>query len=408
MRIASQQMYSVGLRNMLSQQAEVLKTQQQVSSGKKFEYAAEDPVGALSSATLQRSIDRIDQYDKNIGLVQTRLSLEETAVTGSVNILQRVRELVLVSNNATQNDESRQSTAKEIREQVKALMQLANSQDGSGRYLFGGYNNDAVPYAVNGTGTVATTPRTVSVPSSAITDFTAIAAGEFSINGVGIEVPANGTTAADRANDLLTAINAKTAETGVSASVSGGNLTLTSADSFTVMSENPAKTGISSYDPHWVRQVEISPGRTIGDSDSLLGLFEQAPVNPADPSAGVLNAFKVLEDIALELETPEATTPRPTGPLKLSDRLTQAIKDLDSVLGHFIDTRSSIGVRQLSLDNQLEMNADTKLQLVSLKSDNEDVDLAESYSRLSLQLTGLEAAQKAFVQVQGLSLFKYL
>ena len=41
-------------------------------------------------------------------------------------------------------------------------------------------------------------------------------------------------------------------------------------------------------------------------------------------------------------------------------------------------------------------------------SDLRDVDIAEAASRLSLQITALEAAQQTLVRVQGLSLFRLL
>jgi flagellar hook-associated protein 3 FlgL len=41
-------------------------------------------------------------------------------------------------------------------------------------------------------------------------------------------------------------------------------------------------------------------------------------------------------------------------------------------------------------------------------SEIKDLDYAEAISRLSLQMTGLQAAQQSFAKVQGLSLFNYL
>ena len=138
MRISTQQIYRQSIGGMMNQQLELNKTQQQVSTGKRFQTASEDPVAAQQSLTMQRSLDRLAQFDKQSILVDGRLREEENAVTSSVDILQRVRELVVGANNGSQSNESRAATAAEIREQVKSLMQLANSQDGNGHYLFGG------------------------------------------------------------------------------------------------------------------------------------------------------------------------------------------------------------------------------------------------------------------------------
>ena len=56
------------------------------------------------------------------------------------------------------------------------------------------------------------------------------------------------------------------------------------------------------------------------------------------------------------------------------------------------------------------MNANDafSLQLEQSLSEVQDLDYAEAVSRLNQQLLSLQAAQQAFVKVQGLSLFNYL
>jgi flagellar hook-associated protein 3 FlgL len=46
--------------------------------------------------------------------------------------------------------------------------------------------------------------------------------------------------------------------------------------------------------------------------------------------------------------------------------------------------------------------------LKSALSKVQDTDYASAFSTLNLQMTGLQAAQAAYVKVQGLSLFNYL
>ena len=53
-------------------------------------------------------------------------------------------------------------------------------------------------------------------------------------------------------------------------------------------------------------------------------------------------------------------------------------------------------------------NIDLGLQFEESASNLRDVDYAKAISDLTLQRTLLEAAQKSFVQVQGLSLFNLL
>jgi len=54
------------------------------------------------------------------------------------------------------------------------------------------------------------------------------------------------------------------------------------------------------------------------------------------------------------------------------------------------------------------VNDGTKFSMEKMLSQVQDLDYAEAIARLSLQKTGLEAAQQTFIKVQGLSLFNFL
>jgi flagellar hook-associated protein 3 FlgL len=70
--------------------------------------------------------------------------------------------------------------------------------------------------------------------------------------------------------------------------------------------------------------------------------------------------------------------------------------------------RADVGVRQNQVENQQSLNEDFNLQLEQTLSSVQDLDYAQAISELNLQLTALQAAQQAYVKVQGLSLFNYL
>ena len=92
----------------------------------------------------------------------------------------------------------------------------------------------------------------------------------------------------------------------------------------------------------------------------------------------------------------------------MNNGMAQALQNLDQALGHVLEVRADVGVRMSQVENQLNINEDFTLQLQDSLSDIQDLDYAEAISRLNLQLTALQAAQQAYVKVQGLSLFNYL
>jgi len=94
-----------------------------------------------------------------------------------------------------------------------------------------------------------------------------------------------------------------------------------------------------------------------------------------------------------------------SGPsVPLYDHLDQ----IDTALGRILDVRSQIGARLNVVDSQDEINQDFTLAIQETKSQVEDLDLAAAISEFNLQIVALQAAQQAFVRVQGLSLFNEL
>jgi len=67
-----------------------------------------------------------------------------------------------------------------------------------------------------------------------------------------------------------------------------------------------------------------------------------------------------------------------------------------------------LGSRLQELDTAKGQNADEDLRLQRSVGALKDLDYAEAVSRLNMQMTGLQAAQQAYVKVQGLSLFNFL
>ncbi|NNJ98216.1 MAG: flagellar hook-associated protein FlgL, partial [Gammaproteobacteria bacterium] len=92
------------------------------------------------------------QYQRNADFADARLALEETTLSGAVDILQRIRELTVQALNDTQGAPDRGVIAVEVRENVDALLQLANSRDANGEYLFSGFKTGTEPFSHDGSG----------------------------------------------------------------------------------------------------------------------------------------------------------------------------------------------------------------------------------------------------------------
>jgi flagellar hook-associated protein 3 FlgL len=67
-----------------------------------------------------------------------------------------------------------------------------------------------------------------------------------------------------------------------------------------------------------------------------------------------------------------------------------------------------VGARLNTIDDQQQANNYLEIQISSVRSSVEDIDIADVYSRLQQQTLVLQAAQQAFAKVEGMSLFNYL
>jgi flagellar hook-associated protein 3 FlgL len=146
-------MFQQGLDAIVDRQSKLLKTQLQLSSGKRVNNPSDDPAGAARILDLQQGAAITRQYQANILAGQSRLELEDAVLASVTNSLQRARELAVGGLNGTQSIEDRTAMAKEIRQITDEVMALANTKDANGDYLFSGFQTQTAPFSTNGSGT---------------------------------------------------------------------------------------------------------------------------------------------------------------------------------------------------------------------------------------------------------------
>lgn len=152
MRISTFQIYQQSVNSMLTQQADLAKTQQQLSVGKNILTPADDPAAAARVLELGQLIETNSQLQRNADAAETRLQLEESVLSQAGDILQVVRDLAVQGNNATLNAGDRQAIAFEVRERLDELLQIANSKEANGEHLFSGYKTSTTPFTHDGLG----------------------------------------------------------------------------------------------------------------------------------------------------------------------------------------------------------------------------------------------------------------
>ena len=152
MRISTSWIFQQGVNAMLDQQSTLAKTQQQLATGQRILTPSDDPSASTRVLELDQLIDTTKQYQRNSDYAETRLKLEETVLSDVGDVLQRIRELAVRANNDTLSAGDRNAIAKEVRINLDALLQLSNSKDATGEYLFAGNRVATEPFIDNGAG----------------------------------------------------------------------------------------------------------------------------------------------------------------------------------------------------------------------------------------------------------------
>jgi flagellar hook-associated protein 3 FlgL len=393
MRISSNQIYDQGLTAMLEKQSELSKTQLQVSTGRRIQSPSEDPGASVKILNLEREFSVTEQYQDNATKADNRLELEEGVLVSVTDILQRIRELAVQGLSDTNGDVQKQAIAAEMSELNNQLLSLANTRDANGDYMFSGFNANTPPYAsINGSYQGDEGQRQMKIGPDVYVDTNDPGNEIFEARYISTSVTK--TAGAGTANIAISSIDVSELSSPItftynaatnSYDVNGGPTTIpyTVADSGLTVDLNALDsslpnvsitlTGTPSATDNFSLATTATVETMFAAIDSFIGALENNQVGPNDsPNSG--------------------------------DFLT----NLDTLLDSVLNTQGSVGARLSSVSRQTEVNDGVSYNNQQILSELRDLDYSEAISKLSLQLTGLEAAQQTFTRVQGLSLFNFL
>jgi len=399
MRISSIEQFQQGIDSILNQQAKLNQTQLQLATGKKVLKPSDDPAVATQLLNLSSLKANNLQYDRNINTALNELELQESVLASSGNVLQRVRELVIQANNATQSPQTREAIADEISNLANELLQLANTKSPSGEYIFAGYNSRTPAFAKSGADFVyqgdqgqrllqVSEDTQLAVRDNGADVFQGMSTGDGRFL---LETPASNT--GDGLVKMSSTIDAIS-----------DNYTITFIQA---NPGDPLLYSVSGEDVGAVATGTFAAGEAInfnGISIEIDGTLENGDSYQINRSVRQ-DVFQSVQAIANALLAGTETGAKSS---KLANDLGQSISTMDQALEHLQSRRTIVGNRLQALDTRASENADGLVRLERQTSELNDLDFAEAVSRLNLQTTALQAAQQAYIKIQGLSLFNYL
>ena len=399
-RISTLQIYQTGIAQILERQAELARTRDELSTGRRLLSPVDDPAAAVRALDIEQDLREVDQFQRNAALAEGQLSLQDRTLSNITRVLRRVRELTVQANNATQGPEQRASIARELDSRLNELAALANTRDANDEYIFGGFQARSQPFTESA--------GAVTYRGDDGQRFLDIAAGsQVAVRDSGrrvfLDIPAgNGRFDFSVSGNTGTAVVAQA-----------------SADSRFVRGDYRIDFAQATpADPLTYRVLDRAD-RVVAEGEYRAGAaiaFNGARVvvtgKPADgdairiDGAASRSMFATVSTIAAALRGASGS---PASNAEVHNALASGLYNLDQAIGNVLDVQADVGSRLNRVDAQRAINAEFNVQLKQTLSELRDLDYTEAASRLRLQLFALRAAQQTFaVTAQRLSLFNYL
>lgn len=412
MRVSTLQSFNNGLNSILDNQTQVNNTQQQVSTGRRVLTPADDPIAATKILQLQQDSALREQFGKNMTGAQGRLTLEETQLAGITDNLTRLKELTVKAGDGSQTIGDRQAIAAEVREILGATVDLMNSKDAGGEYLFGGFKGATLPFQKNEVGRYDYAgdegQRFLAIASS-----TTVATGD---NGKNLFVDIE---AAD--NSFTTQVNPLNLGSAV---INPGFVVDEEqyADFYPedmIITFNPDTAVTPPGDNYTIRRA--SDGRVVdgmsdrrynsGDEIVAAGIGFKISARPEPGDEFLVNSSEkqsITDTIFRLMEGLDNLDDNPVDSATLNNLLEDTLNNLAFAQSSISQVRSEVGARLNVVENTQGLAADIDLVSKEVLSKLSDVDFAEAVSRLSLQSFLLETAQQSYAKIQNLSLFNQI
>ncbi|KIO58394.1 hypothetical protein B4065_3752 [Caldibacillus thermoamylovorans] len=148
MRVTQSMLSNNMLRNLSNNYNKMGKLQDQLTTQKRITRPSDDPVVAMLGLGYRDSLNKVQQYSRNISEATNWLDSTDDAISQGVKVLQRIRELTVQASNGTYEEAQRGAIAVEVDQLKEQLETIAKTQVG-GKYIFNGENTNKAPAVGN-------------------------------------------------------------------------------------------------------------------------------------------------------------------------------------------------------------------------------------------------------------------
>jgi flagellar hook-associated protein 3 len=402
MRVTTNMMYDRNVSHMMKTTERLSKASEQMMTGERFTTAGEDPVAMAQKLDLTTTISRYQQYSSNGTQLESSLGLEEKSLDSIYSALSSAYTKVQQSVNSTNGTTDKEALATELEELQKQMLDLMNSKDSSGEYLFSGNLSQTEPFYKDSSGQYVyqggSGQNYIQVSSTV-----KIASND---NGAGIfeSVPTQRTATASSASISVSIDSQSTFD-----SFYRNNYDFDTAANNTYTVETTAGTpdqysvkdagGTVLQTGDYTQGADISFNGLTLNLDVAAGGATQSFALDSPKNDNILNT---MSEMIAALRDPSTTTDQLTAiAAKTETHLTNTQDSVNSVLG-------KIGGRLNNLDAVMSSNDELTTLSKTTRANVSEIDLYEATTNATKENTALSMAQQAYSMISKTTLFNYL
>ncbi|MBC7001984.1 flagellar hook-associated protein FlgL [Photobacterium sp. BZF1] len=403
-RVSTFSQYQNLTSNLMRKQGAVNNTNEQLATGKRIKTAGDDPIASVSTQKYKQQLVQIEQFQKSITLANNRLGTLETSLKNVETHVDSAKQKVIGMINGAMAGDDKTAFKNELESLYEGLLNLANTQDEGGNYVFAGHLVRTQPFMEGSNGVMdykgdsghreARIDTSVHVKTSQPGDlvFQGIdnPFGDYRPDYAGLQP--------DSELALLSAKNA------VSADTSGYRVNFHDDGQGGLNYElfrNGQSQGVNQYDP--AKGIQFVDA-TVG-SEADLDVQLDGDIKPGDSvsldKTSTIDLFQTLNDAIKYSEYPTSSP-------EARASLQRSIEELNASYVHMNQRRAEVGTEMKTLDTYESQHKDFELSLNKAKGSLEDLDYSKAIIELNEDMLALQASQAAFNQTKQLSLFNYL
>lgn len=404
MRISTAGVYQDAVTNFNNMQSAIATSINQISTGVALTSPAVNPAAAAQVLIATQGSAINTQYGVNGQAASAALNTQDGILTGVTNLLQSMESKVVQAGSGALTVSDRATLAEQFQSELSQMMNLANSTDSNGNYVFSGSTVGTQPYALNSNG--------AQYNGNQVTQMIQVSASQqLSVTVVGnsifgnIAVSPNVYFGIPSANNVSTATISNGTLSGVG-TVTGDNyaITFTSPTTYDV-TDTSTGASVSTNNAYTSAGTISIPGAQFTVADGAGANGTPAAGDSFSVQPGNQNIFQALTNVITALRQPINTAGDQTN---LANVVAQANTSIAASLNNVLNVRDQIGNSLQQISSLSSVGATLNLSFQATIGTLQNVNYAQAISQLSMQQFTYQAAQKAFASTSQLTLISML